>query len=159
MEGNRNKLWIAVLFIITLTACTTAKKYTFYYTNPLMSLTFRDTHIVHDGTRYYAVGTCTPVWGGQNPGVKLFVSDDLVNWHFDHLLIDASRLDSNVWSETDSGHPNCINSETNIISLSTARTTAVTMAISKHRNIFMPADLLLPTTSWDLILSSLRMNH
>lgn len=97
MEGNRNKLWIAVLFIITLTACTTAKKYTFYYTNPLMSLTFRDTHIVHDGTRYYAVGTCTPVWGGQNPGVKLFVSDDLVNWHFDHLLIDASRLDSNVW--------------------------------------------------------------
>lgn len=69
----------------------------FTWTNPLNGLEFRDTHIIpHDG-RFYAVGTCEPFWGGPNPGVKLYSSDDLRNWKFEKLLIDAFALDSNVW--------------------------------------------------------------
>ncbi len=85
------------LISLLLTSCKTEEVKVFEYQNPLLSLTFRDTHIVPDGGKYYAVGTCTPVWGGQNPGVKLFVSENLTDWKFDRMLIDAYSLDSTVW--------------------------------------------------------------
>lgn len=78
-------------------SCTETPKNVFEYSNPLMTLTFRDTHIIPDNGKYYAVGTCTPVWGGQNPGVKLYESDNLTDWEYKKLLIDANELDSSVW--------------------------------------------------------------
>lgn len=89
------KLVSILMLTLSLFSCT--EKMVFEYQNPLVSLTFRDTHIVPDGGKYYAVGTCAPVWGGPNPGVKLYVSDNLVDWKFDRMLIDAFALDSNVW--------------------------------------------------------------
>ena len=91
----KNKL-LSALCIVLMAACDGPTQ-VFEYCNPLVTLTFRDTHILPDGGRYYAVGTCTPVWGGQNPGVKLYVSDDLKEWRFDCMLIDAYALDSTVW--------------------------------------------------------------
>lgn len=82
--------------IMSFSACF-AQKTTFTYQNPITSLELRDTHIIPYEGKYYAVGTCHPVWGGQNPGVKLFVSDDLQHWKFDRMLIDATKLDSTVW--------------------------------------------------------------
>lgn len=82
---------------VALLASCCEEKAVFEYCNPLTTLTFRDTHIIPDGGRYYAVGTCTPVWGGQNPGVKLYVSDDLRHWTYSHMLIDAYALDSTAW--------------------------------------------------------------
>ena len=84
------------LFVLSVASCKEEKQ-VFEYQNPLMSLTFRDTHIIPDGDKYYAVGTSEPVWDGPNPGVKLFVSDNLTDWKFDRMLIDAYALDSNVW--------------------------------------------------------------
>lgn len=94
---KRTRFLYILLLCLALTGCAREIVHTFEYQNPLLSLTFRDTDILPDGGLYYAVGTCTPVWGGQNPGVKLYVSNDLVHWHFDRLLIDAAKLDSNVW--------------------------------------------------------------
>ena len=53
----------------------------------------RDPMILPFNGRYYMVGTCAPFWEGANPGVKLWVSDDLINWKFVKLLIDASKID------------------------------------------------------------------
>ena len=53
----------------------------------------RDPMILPYDGRYYMVGTCAPFWEGANPGVKLWVSDDLINWKFVKLLIDASKID------------------------------------------------------------------
>lgn len=77
-------------------SCQKEKK-VFVYKNPIHSLDLRDTHIVPYNNRYYAVGTCPPYWGGANPGVKLYVSDNLQDWTFNRMLIDASKLDSTVW--------------------------------------------------------------
>lgn len=52
----------------------------------------RDPMILPFGGRYYMTGTCAPFWKGANPGVKLWVSDDLVRWSFVKLLIDASGI-------------------------------------------------------------------
>lgn len=88
--------FIILLSCMITLSCQKEKK-EFCYTNPISSLEFRDTHIVPYNNKYYAVGTCAPYWGGENPGVKLFVSDDLQNWKFERMLIDASQLDSTVW--------------------------------------------------------------
>lgn len=89
--------FVLLSLLFSMQSCSNEKKHVFEYTNPLMSLTFRDTHIIPDNGKYYAVGTCTPVWGGQNPGVKLYESDNLIDWKYKKLLIDANRLDSSVW--------------------------------------------------------------
>ncbi len=52
----------------------------------------RDPMILPFDGRYYMTGTCAPFWEGANPGVKLWVSDDLVHWSFVRLLIDASEI-------------------------------------------------------------------
>ena len=81
MKSNYLKSLFALSTSTLIISCAENKKNIFEYSNPLMSLTFRDTHIIPDNGKYYAVGTCTPVWGGQNPGVKLYESENLtLHW-------------------------------------------------------------------------------
>src|SRR6516164_6179496 len=57
--------------------------HTFRYTNPLTrdtTISMRDHFIIKVGCRWYCVGTSNPVWTGFNPGVRLLVSRDLINW-------------------------------------------------------------------------------
>jgi beta-xylosidase len=72
----------------------------FTYQNPNPQLEFRDTHIVPDNGKFYAVGTCPPYWDNKpkpNPGVKLFSSDNLKDWKYEGLLIDAEKLPADAW--------------------------------------------------------------
>jgi len=67
----------------------------FRYTNPITrdaSLAMRDHFIIKVGDKWYATGTSNPVWTGPNPGVRLLVSDDLLNWKHHSWIIDASQL-------------------------------------------------------------------
>lgn len=93
MKTKLNLFFIAAIGL--LSSCEQNK--VFKYENPITSMDFRDTHILSYNNKYYAVGTCEPYWGGKNPGVKLYVSENLKDWKFDRLLIDASKLDSTVW--------------------------------------------------------------
>jgi xylan 1,4-beta-xylosidase len=86
-----------LLAALVVGACSRPEPPLFSYQNPNMQLPFRDTHIVPDRGQFYAVGTSEPFWEGANPGVKLYVSDDLVNWTFVTLLIDAAGLPDDVW--------------------------------------------------------------
>lgn len=85
------------LAALLITIGCSEKKVTFTYTNPIVDMDFRDTHIIPDNGIYYAVGTCAPYWGGANPGVKIYSSNDLQSWKFEKMLIDASLLDSAAW--------------------------------------------------------------
>lgn len=70
----------------------------FRYTNPITrdaSLALRDHCIIKVGELWYCTGTSNPVWTGPNPGVRLLVSDDLVNWDHHSWLIDAEKLPEN----------------------------------------------------------------
>lgn len=67
----------------------------FSYTNPVTrdtAISMRDHFIIKVGNRWYCTGTSNPVWTGHNPGVRLLVSDDLLNWRQHSWLIDAARL-------------------------------------------------------------------
>lgn len=67
----------------------------FRYTNPITrdaALGLRDHFIIKVGDKWYATGTSNPVWTGPNPGVRLLVSSDLLNWDHHSWLIDASTL-------------------------------------------------------------------
>ena len=88
--------FIGYFLLVFLFSCNKNKQ-EFIYQNPIVSLDLRDSHIVPYEGKYYAVGTCPPYWGGVNPGVKLYVSENLQDWRFDRMLIDASQLDSTVW--------------------------------------------------------------
>lgn len=68
---------------------------TFRYTNPVIrdpALALRDHFILKLGTRWFMTGTSLPAWSGPNPGVRLLVSDDLLNWRHHAWLITASKL-------------------------------------------------------------------
>ena len=68
---------------------------TFRYTNPITrdpALAMRDHFILKVGARWFMTGTSMPVWSGANPGVRLLMSDDLLNWRHHAWLIDASKL-------------------------------------------------------------------
>lgn len=52
----------------------------------------RDPMILPLDGKYYMTGTCPPFWEGANPGVKLWVSDDLIHWEFVRMLIDAAKI-------------------------------------------------------------------
>lgn len=52
----------------------------------------RDPMVVLYNDKYYLVGTCEPYWSGQNPGVKMWSSPDLVDWSFEGLMVDASAM-------------------------------------------------------------------
>jgi beta-xylosidase len=67
----------------------------FRYTNPITreaGLSLRDHFIIKVGAQWFCTGTSNPVWTGPNPGVRLLVSDDLINWRHHAWLIDASKL-------------------------------------------------------------------
>src|SRR5690606_16196705 len=67
----------------------------FEYTNPITrdtAMSMRDHFIIKVEDKWYSVGTSEPVWTGPNPGVRMLVSDDLVNWKQHSWLIDASKL-------------------------------------------------------------------
>jgi len=67
----------------------------FRYTNPITrdtAISMRDHFIIKVENKWYCVGTSNPVWTGPNPGVRLLVSDDLINWTQYSWLIDASKL-------------------------------------------------------------------
>ncbi|HTN22262.1 MAG TPA: family 43 glycosylhydrolase [Pelobium sp.] len=67
----------------------------FKYTNPITrdtAISMRDHFIIKVGTKWYCVGTSEPVWTGHNPGVRLLVSDDLINWKQHSFIIDAKTL-------------------------------------------------------------------
>lgn len=70
----------------------------FRYTNPITSdpiLSLRDHQILKVGDLWYMTGTSQPIWSGPNPGVKLLVSRDLLQWEIRCWLIDASSLPLN----------------------------------------------------------------
>ena len=74
---------------------TNATEKVFKYTNPITRdsiLSMRDYMIIKVGDKWFATGTSNPVWTGPNPGVKLLVSDDMINWKFHSYIIDASKL-------------------------------------------------------------------
>jgi len=73
------------------------RAYEFVYKNPNPQVEMRDTDILPDNGRFYAVGTCPPYWEGPNPGVKLYVSNNLIDWKFEKLLIDANTLPESNW--------------------------------------------------------------
>ena len=67
----------------------------FRYTNPITrdaAISMRDHFIIKVDKKWYAVGTSNPIWTGPNPGVRLLVSDDMLNWKQHSWLIDASKL-------------------------------------------------------------------
>lgn len=71
------------------------KAKTFSYTNPIIrdtSIAMRDHFIIKVGNKWYATGTSSPVWTGYNPGVRLLVSDDMINWKQHSWLIDGGKL-------------------------------------------------------------------
>ncbi len=70
-------------------------KHLFLYTNPVTrdtSISMRDHFIIKVGKQWFCTGTSNPVWTGANPGVRLLVSDDLVNWKQHSWIIDAGKL-------------------------------------------------------------------
>jgi len=72
----------------------------FTYQNPNPQVPMRDACILPDGGRYYVVGTSDPFWESDprpNPGVRLYSSDDLIDWEVEGLLIDAPALPEDVW--------------------------------------------------------------
>jgi xylan 1,4-beta-xylosidase len=78
-----------------LLAQTNSKKKVFKYTNPITrdsSQSMRDHCILKVGERWYMTGTSQPIWSGINPGVRLMVSDDLLNWRDTTWIIDAKAL-------------------------------------------------------------------
>ncbi|MGB8358056.1 MAG: family 43 glycosylhydrolase, partial [Bacteroidales bacterium] len=67
----------------------------FRYTNPVTrdtSISMRDHCIIKVGNQWFCTGTSNPVWTGHNPGVRLLVSDDLINWKQQSWIIDAGKL-------------------------------------------------------------------
>jgi xylan 1,4-beta-xylosidase len=73
----------------------TNEKKVFKYTNPITrdpNFAMRDHCILKVGPRWYCTGTSYPVWTGPNPGVRLLVSEDLLNWKHYSWIIDAAAL-------------------------------------------------------------------
>lgn len=69
--------------------------HTFRYTNPIThdtTISMRDYCIIRVGNKWYSTGSSLPVWTGPNPGVRLLVSDDLIHWKQQSMLIDAAKL-------------------------------------------------------------------
>ena len=67
----------------------------FRYTNPVTrdtDISMRDHYIIKVGNKWFCTGTSNPVWTGHNPGVRLLVSDDLINWKQHSWIIEAGRL-------------------------------------------------------------------
>jgi beta-xylosidase len=77
----------------------------FVYQNPITQGIapggLRDCQVFRDGDKWFLTGTAWPHWpreesfGLNNPGVVLYSSDDLTNWHFQKVLVPAPAPE--VW--------------------------------------------------------------
>lgn len=56
----------------------------------------RDPMIVLYEDRYYMVGTSPDFWRGANPGVRMWSSDDLVNWNFEGCVVNSDTIPDDV---------------------------------------------------------------
>jgi len=71
-----------------------------HYQNPNLGVPVRDACILPVDGRFYATGTCWPYWESTpepNPGVRLYVSDNLTDWSEVGLMIDAAALPEDAW--------------------------------------------------------------
>ena len=75
--------------------------HSFKYQNPINSGIeggIRDCEIIRANGKWFMTGTSPGFWKGQNnPGVRLYSSDSLLDWKSEGLLIDRSKLDPTVW--------------------------------------------------------------
>jgi beta-xylosidase len=77
----------------------------FTWHNPILSKdipAIRDPQIIPFEGAYYLIGTSPPFWGRENgdgpsPGVKMWRSDDLLNWSFHKMLIDRGDVLPDAW--------------------------------------------------------------
>lgn len=89
----RYKLLCAGFFFICFNAdiisAQEKSKHTFTYTNPIKTEMLRDPNIRFINGKYYMTGTSYPYFEhlGQNPGVKLWSSNDLLHWDFEKILV------------------------------------------------------------------------
>lgn len=63
--------------------------------NPIVSDivgAIRDPMILPDNGKYYLVGTSQEFWTGYNPGVRLWVSDNLFDWSFVKTIISRDEF-------------------------------------------------------------------
>jgi beta-xylosidase len=89
------RFFVLILALVASAAARAQQAGGFRYTNPITrdtAISMRDHFIIKADGRWYCVGTSNPVWTGQNPGVRLLVSDDLIHWRQHSWLIDASKL-------------------------------------------------------------------
>lgn len=92
------KLFIVLLFILQNSYSqeqTDSLASVFEYTNPVTrdaEISMRDHFIIKVDDKWYSTGKSQPIWTGPNPGVRLLVSADLVNWEHHSWLIDAEKL-------------------------------------------------------------------
>ena len=81
------------------------RPHSFTYQNPIASKdipAIRDPQIIAHAGAYYLIGSAPPFWGPQNgdgpaPGVKMWRSEDLLNWTFHKLLIDRRDVPEHAW--------------------------------------------------------------
>lgn len=52
----------------------------------------RDPAVIDYDGKYYLVASSPNFWSGYTPGVKLWSSDDLVNWKFESVIISADEI-------------------------------------------------------------------
>ena len=86
-------------------ALTEKRPHSFTYQNPIASKAIpaiRDPQIIPHGGVYYLIGSAPPFWGpkngdGPSPGVRMWRSDDLLNWTFHKTLIDRNDVPERAW--------------------------------------------------------------
>jgi beta-xylosidase len=57
----------------------------------------RDPNIHLVGDRYYMVGTTREFWEGYNPGVRMWSSDDLLNWTDEGIVVSSDPIPDDAW--------------------------------------------------------------
>ncbi len=92
---------LLISFLLSASALYSAE--TFTYQNPISSgldpKGVRDCHVFRDGDKWYMTNTSWPHWSRQeefgrlNPGVPLYVSDDLLSWEFVKIIVPAGGPD------------------------------------------------------------------
>jgi beta-xylosidase len=105
--SDRNGQWLLLGCVVCLlfAGCLPAPETvwednTFRYQNPITSGIkggIRDAQIVEDNGRYYLIGTAPPFWEGESPGVRLYSSENILDWTYEGLLIDRHQLAPSVW--------------------------------------------------------------
>lgn len=57
----------------------------------------RDPFIILDNDTYYLTGTIPPFWSGENDGVMLWKSDDLLNWKEVGIILPSTVAGKDDW--------------------------------------------------------------